>query len=98
MIAGTHNNHQIRDGDFRVMLDSLQELFQENGNAVTPKQLATRMEQKLHRHVHYSFATYLFTLLGFTTRLGIGQENKSNHYIVFNAELFAEKQAYFSRD
>jgi hypothetical protein len=74
------------------------ELFQEHGDAVTPKQLATLMEQKLHRHAYDTFATYLFTLLGFTTRVGIGQENKGGHDIIFNAELYAEKHVYFSRD
>jgi hypothetical protein len=74
------------------------ELFQERGDAVTPKQLATPMEQKLHRHAYHTFATYLFTLLGFTTRVGIGQENKSGHCIIFKAELYSEKHAYFSRD
>jgi hypothetical protein len=39
--------HQIQTGDFTLVLDSLQELFQENPDAVTPKLLAGRMGKKL---------------------------------------------------
>jgi len=69
--ALTSYRHQIQAGDIAVILDSLQELFRERGDAVTPKQLAERMENKIHRHVHYTYATYLCTLLGFVTRNGI---------------------------
>ena len=36
--------------DIPVMLDALQELFDEYGDAVTPTLLVERMERKLHRH------------------------------------------------
>ena len=87
--------HQIQTGDFTVVLDSLQELFQENPDAVTPKLLAARMEQKLQRHVHYTYATYLCSVLGFTTRKGIGFGNRNTRYIVFDPELLAQKRVQY---
>jgi mannitol-specific phosphotransferase system IIBC component len=59
--ALTSYRHQIQAGDIAVILDSLQELFRERGETVTPKQLAERMENKMQRHVHYTYATYLCT-------------------------------------
>jgi len=47
----TGYRHKIQEGDFAVILDSLQELFRERGDSVTPKQLAERMEHKLNRSV-----------------------------------------------
>jgi len=38
--ALTSYRHQIQAGDIAVILDSLQELFRERGETVTPKQLA----------------------------------------------------------
>ena len=86
---------QIKTDDFSVLLDCLQELFHENPDTVTPKHLAARMEQKLQRHIHYSFATYLCALLGFVTRNGIETGDKDNRYIVFDPELLAQKRAQY---
>jgi hypothetical protein len=85
--------HQIQAGDFTVVLDSLQELFQENPDAVTPKLLAARMEQKLQRHIHYTYATYLCSVLGFITMKGIGFGKRDIRYIIFDPELLAQKRA-----
>jgi hypothetical protein len=93
--ALTSYRHQIQAGDIAVILDSLQELFRERGDAVTPKQLAERMENKIHRHVHYTYATYLCTLLGFVTRNGIEAGDKDSRYIVFDPELLAQKRAQY---
>jgi hypothetical protein len=90
-------NHKICDGDFTAILDSLNELFQERGDCITPKDLALRMQQKLRRNIHYNFATYLFSLLGFVTRSGIGSGDRDCRYIVCNAELLAEKRAQFCK-
>src|SRR5271157_3693286 len=49
--------------DIPVMLDSLQELFQEHGDRVTPTLLVSRMEQKLHRRLHMHVVAYLYTSL-----------------------------------
>jgi hypothetical protein len=87
------NNHKIHDGDFVVMLDCLDELFRECGDTITPKVLASRMEQKLHRRVHYSFATYLYTLSGFVTKPGIGNNDRFARFIVYNPELIAVQRA-----
>jgi hypothetical protein len=86
---------QINTGDFTVLLDCLQELFDENPDRVTPKLLAARMERKLHRHIHYSFATYLCSLLGFTTKKGIGFGKCDTRCIVFDPELLAQKRAQY---
>ena len=40
MSALTSYRHQIQAGDIAIILDSLQELFRERGDAVTPKRLA----------------------------------------------------------
>ena len=95
MSALTSYRHQIQAGDIAAILDSLQELFRERGDAVTPKQLAKRMENKIHRHVHYTYATYLCTLLGFVTRNGIEVGDKESRYIVFDPELLAQKRAQY---
>ena len=95
MSALTSYRHQIQAGDIAVILDSLQELFRERGDAVAPKQLAERMENKIHRHVHYIYATYLCTLLGFVTRNGIEAGDKDSRYIVFDPELLAQKRAQY---
>jgi hypothetical protein len=87
--------HHIQTGDIAVILDSLQELFRERGDTVTPKQLAERMENKMHRHIHYTYATYLCTLLGFVTRNGIKAGDKDSHYIVFDLELLAQRRAQY---
>jgi hypothetical protein len=87
--------HQIQTGDFTVVLDSLEELFQENPDAVTPKLLAARMEQKSQRHIHYTYATYLCRLLGFTTGKGISFVKRDTKYIVFDPELLAQKRAQY---
>jgi hypothetical protein len=85
-------NHKIDDGDFVVLLDCLTELFQERGDTVTPKQLPYRMEQKLQRHVHYNFAAYLYTILGFVTRPGITRNDRNLRFIVYNPELIEEQR------
>jgi hypothetical protein len=89
--------HKIQEGDFGVILDSLQELFRECGDSLTPKQLAERMEHKLNRSVHYTHAAYLCTLLGFVTRQGNKAGDKNNHYVVFDADLLAQKRAQYCR-
>jgi hypothetical protein len=93
--ALTSYRHQIQAGDVAVILDSLQELFRERGETVTPKQLAERMENKMHGHVHYTYATYLCTLLGFVTRDGIEAGDKNSRYIVFDPEPLAQKRAQY---
>ena len=81
-----------RSDDIPAMLDSLQELFNEYGDAVRPTLLVERMEQKLHRRVPMHVAAYLYTSQGFVTRRGNGQ---NNYCIIPNFELLAEKRAQF---
>jgi hypothetical protein len=87
--------HQIQTGDFTVVLDSFEELFKDNPDAVTPKLLAGRMEQKLPRHIDYIYATYLCSLLGFIIRKGIGLGKWDTRCIVFDLELVAQKRAQY---
>jgi len=93
--ALTSYRNQIQAGDVAVILDSLQELFREHVETVTPKQLAELMENKMHKHVHYTYATYLCTLLGFVTRKGTDVGDKDSRYIVFDPELLAQKRAQY---
>jgi hypothetical protein len=81
--------------DIPVMLDSLQELFNEYGDTVTPTLLVKRMERKLHRHVSMHVVAYQYTSLGFVTKRIPGT---SSHYsIIPNHELLAEKQAQYCK-
>jgi hypothetical protein len=83
--------------DIVALLDSLQELFQEYGNDVTATLIAERMEQKLHRHVHYHQAAYLYRLMGFDAIRGDGHSDKSKYYVVPDLDLLAEKRAQFCK-
>jgi hypothetical protein len=88
---------RLKDGDIAVMLDCLDELFRERGDEVMPKDLAERMEQKLHRHIHHHPAAYLYTSLGFVTKRVNASPNGSKYYIIPNPKLLAEKLAQFSK-
>jgi hypothetical protein len=54
--------------DIPVMLDCLQELFNEYGDAVTPTLLVERIERKLHRHIPMHIVAHQYTSLGFVTK------------------------------
>jgi hypothetical protein len=82
--------------DIPIMLDCLQELFQEHEDTVTPTLLVSRMEQKLQRHLQMHVVAYLYTSLGFVTKRIEGHCN--HHYIIPNTELLAEKRAQFCND
>ena len=81
--------------DIPVMLDCLQELFNEYGDTVTPTLLVERMESKLHRHVSMHVVAYQYTSLGFVTKRLNGNNSKYN--IIPNRELLAEKRAQFCK-
>jgi hypothetical protein len=78
-----------------AMPNSLQELFQEYGDKVTATLVARRMEQKLHRHVHYRLASHLYILLGFETKRGLRLADNGKYYLLPNPELLAEKLTQF---
>ena len=80
--------------DIPVMLDCLQELFNEYGDAVTPTLLVERMEQKLHRQLRMHAVAYQYTSLGFVTKRSNARQKYS---IIPNLELLAEKQAQFCK-
>jgi hypothetical protein len=75
-----------------VMLDSLQELFNECGDAVTPTLLVERMEGKLHRHLRMHVVAHQYTSLGFVTKRLNAQQK---YCIIPNLELLAEIKAQF---
>ena len=80
--------------DIPVMLDSLQELFDEYGDAVTPTLLVERMERKLHRQMPMHVVAHQYTSLGFVTKR---LNAKQKYSIIPNLELLAERRAQFGR-
>jgi hypothetical protein len=80
--------------DIPMMLDCLQELFNEYGDAVTPTLLVERMERKLHRHVRMHVVAHQYTSLGFVTKRFNAQ---TKYYILPNPELLAESRDQFCK-
>ena len=80
--------------DIPVMLDCLQELFDEYGDAVTPTLLVERMERKLHRHVRMHVVAHHYASLGFITKRYNAQQKYS---IIPNPELLAERRDQFCK-
>jgi hypothetical protein len=80
--------------DILVMLDCLQELFNEYGEAVTPTLLVERMETKLHRHMRMHVVAHQYTSLGFVTKR-LNAQSKYN--IIPNRELLAERRVQFCK-
>jgi hypothetical protein len=85
---------KIEQEDIPVMLDCLQELFNEYGDAVTPTLLVERMERKLHRQVRMHVVAHQYTSLGFVTKR---LNAKQKYSIIPNLELLAEIRAQFDR-
>ena len=79
--------------DIITLLDALQELFEEQGEKVSPKQVAERMGQKLHKNIPLHIVADITVSLGFiTTR---GTKHGETSYIIPNPELLAERSAQF---
>ena len=85
---------KINKEDIAVMLDCLQELFNEYADSVTPTLLVERMERKLHRHMRMHVVAHQYTSLGFVTKR---LNAKPQYSIIPNLELLAEIRAQFSR-
>jgi len=77
----------IRNKDIPMMVESLGELFQEKGVMVKPVDLADRMSQKLNRQIKFHYASYLFSQLGFVTRISSGFKDRNSRYIIPDYEL-----------
>jgi len=90
------NGYEPKERDIPVLLDSLQELFQEYGDKVTPTELAERMEKKLRRHISPYVTAYLYTTLGFVSSPRSHYTGRG-YYIVPNLKLLAEKRAQFCK-
>ena len=80
--------------DVPVMLDCLQELFNEYGEAVTPTLLVERMERKLHRQMPMHVVAHQYTSLGFVTKR---LNAKQKYSIIPNLELLAEIRTQLGR-
>jgi len=80
--------------DIAVMLDCLQELFNEYGDAVTPTLLVERMERKLNRQLRMHVVAHQYTSLGFFTKRNNAEQK---YHIIPNPELLAERRAQFLR-
>ena len=85
---------KIEQEDIPVMLDCLQELFNEYGDAVTPTLLVERMERKLHRQVRMHVVAHQYTSLGFVTKR---LNAKQKYSIIPNLELLAERRDQFCK-
>ena len=81
-----------RSEDIPVMLDCLQELFNEYGDEVTPTLLVERMESKLHRHMQMQSVVHQYASLGFVTKR-LNAQSKYN--IIPNPELLVELRAQY---
>jgi hypothetical protein len=87
---------RVKKEDIIALLDALQELFQEHKDEVTPKEVAARMGQKLHKQVPLHLVANAYTSLGFITR----KSNKSGegYYLIPNPILLAERRFEFCKN
>ena len=83
----------VKNRDIAAVLDSLDELFRESKDSVTPKQVTMRTEQKLRRPINLHEVAYVCSSLGFVTRRSGGKIN--GYCFIPNPELLTEKRAQF---
>lgn len=95
MKTDDRSKYRAKERDIIALLDSLQELFKEYGDRVTPSKLAERMQQKLNEQVPLHMVSYIYTILGFITRKM--DDNKGGYYIIPNPRLLAEKRTQFCK-
>ena len=82
--------------DIIALVDALHELFQENTNKVTPKQVAERMGQKLQKQIPLHMVANAYSSLGFVTRRG--SKSGEGYYLVPNPNLLRERRSQFCKD
>jgi len=82
--------------DIVALLDAVHELFQEHKDNVTPKEVAERMGEKLHKQIPLHLVTETYTSLGFIAKKAIKHGEGSQ--IIPNPELLADKRAQFCKD
>ena len=95
MITNDRSLYRTKQKEMVALLDALQELFQESGDEVTPKQLKERMEQKLHTKVPLHLVVSAYTSLGFVSRKS--SKHGEERFIIPNPALLAERRAQFLR-
>jgi hypothetical protein len=95
-MANDRSKFRAKKEDIVALLDVLQELFQENRDKVTPKQVAARIQQKLHKPIPLHLVTNTYASLGFVTK----KSNKSGegYFLIPNPSLLAERRSQFCKD
>jgi hypothetical protein len=83
--------------DVSVMLDSLNELFSEQGDMVTPTDLAERMSQKLNRTIKYCHVGILLKQLGFLTLPPRKYKSRMQRFIYRDSVLLEKWEAESSQ-
>ena len=96
MKTDDRSKFRARKEDIVALLDALNELFQENTNKVTPKQVAERMAQKLQKQIPLHMVADITASLGFITMRGT--KHSETNYIIPDWELLAERRAQFGKD
>jgi hypothetical protein len=86
---------RARKEDIVALLDALLELFQENKNKVTPKQVAERMAQKLQKQIPLHIVVDATASLGFITMRGT--KHGETNFIIPDPELLVERRAQFCK-
>ena len=95
MITDDRSKFRAKKEDIVALLDALEELFQEHRDKVTPKQVAARMGQKLHKQIPLHLATDTYASFGFITKKAIKHGEESQ--IIPNPELLAKIRAQFCK-
>jgi hypothetical protein len=74
--------------DIIALLDALQESFQDHKDKVTPKEVAERMGQKLHKQNPLHLVTNTYASLGCVTRKST--KSGEGYFLIPNPSLLAE--------
>ena len=95
MKTDDRSKFRAKKEDIVALLDALQESFQKYRDKVTPKEVAARMGQKLHKQIPLPLVNDTHSLLDFVTR----KSNKSGegYYLIPNPSLLAERRSQFCK-
>jgi len=86
-----------KSNEVPVLLDSLQELFNELNDRVAPADVAERMSQKLNRTISLPQVAILMREAGFYTMKAIRSEGQMRRFIYRDLELLAKLQSESSQ-
>jgi hypothetical protein len=96
LTTNDRSKFRAKKEDIVALLDALQELFKEHRDKVTPKRVAERMAQKLHKQIPLHIVDDITASLGFITMRGT--KHGETNYIIPNPELLAERRDQFCKD